>query len=172
MLSLRVLIVDDEANQREMLAGFLAKQGYQVSAAASGEQALELAQEQSFEIGLFDMKMPGITGVELMARLHQRDPELQVIVITAFGSVETAVAAMQQGAFSYLCKPVNLDELLELLKNAGEKHHLLNENRELRERLAQFESAEIIGKSKAIEQLLSELVRVAPTEATVLITGE
>ena len=172
MISLRVLIVDDEANQREMLAGFLRKQGYTVTTAASGEEALGMAEGQTFEIGLFDMKMPGMSGLDLLTKLRERDPELQAIVITAFGTVETAVTAMQAGAYSYLCKPVNLDELLQLLHRAGEKHHLISENRQLRDRLAQFESAEIIGKSAAIRKVLSEVARVAPTEATVLITGE
>ncbi len=172
MLSLRVLIVDDEENQREMLAGFLSRQGYKVSSAASAEAALEVAAQESFEIGLFDMKMADMTGLELLQRLRQNDPELQVIMITAFGTVETAVAAMQSGAFSYLCKPVNLDELLQLVRRAGEKHSLLAENRLLKEKLAQFESTDIIGISAEIKRVLSEIARVAPTDATVLITGE
>lgn len=172
MLSLRVLIVDDEKNQRDMLAGFLEKKGYSVITAASGEEALDLVESHSFEVGLFDMKMSGMSGLELLQRIRESDPETQVIMITAFGSVETAVQAMTAGAFSYLSKPVNLDELLQLMRSAGEKHYLLAENRMLKEKLSQFESAEIIGQSSRIRKVLSEIARVAPTDATVLITGE
>jgi DNA-binding NtrC family response regulator len=155
-----------------MLAGFLGKHGYEVATAGSAEEALELVNEASFEIGLFDMKMPGMSGLELLKKVRAADPELQVMMITAFGTVESAVEAMRNGAFSYLCKPINLEELLEVVRKAGEKHYLLIENRNLREQLSQFESSEIVGKSPAIKQLLSEIARVAPAEATVLITGE
>jgi DNA-binding NtrC family response regulator len=172
MLSLRVLIVDDEKNQRDMLEGFLQRQGYAVSSAASAEEALNLIERHSYEVGLFDMKMSGISGLDLLKRVREVDPELQVIMITAFGTVETAVEAMRAGAFSYLSKPVNLDELLQLVRSAGEKHYLLAENRMLREKLSQFESTEIVGESARIKQVLSEIARVAPTDATVLISGE
>lgn len=172
MIQFRILIVDDESNQREMLAGFLRKIGHKVTTAESAEAALEILQSHSFEIGLFDMKMSGISGLELFQRIHSRDPEMQVILITAFGNVESAVEAMRAGVFHYISKPVNLGELQELISKAGERHYLLAENRQLRERLESLEIDQIVGVSNRIKSLLSEVARVAPTEATVLITGE
>ena len=172
MLSLRVIVVDDEKNQREMLAGFLTRKGYIVAAAESAEQALELLSRKSFEIGLFDMRMSGDSGLELLIKARERDPEMQVIMITAFGTVESAVEAMRAGAFNYLSKPINLDELLELLKQAKERHYLLSENRVLRERLEQLEVKEIVGVSAKLRQILSEIARVATTDSTVLVSGE
>jgi DNA-binding NtrC family response regulator len=172
MLSLRIIVVDDEKNQREMLAGFLELRGYSVSTADSAESALELLDRRAFEIGLFDMKMSGESGLDLLSKAKDRDPELQVIVITAFGTVETAVQAMRAGAYNYLCKPINLEELLELVKAAGERHFLLAENRILRERLEELEVKEIVGVSAKLKQTLSEITRVAPTDVTVLIAGE
>ncbi len=172
MTNLRILVVDDEKNQREMLAGFLKRLGYSVLAAESAENALALMEAHSFEIGLFDMKMSGMTGLELFRLVHARDPEMQVIMITAFGNVETAVEAMRAGVFNYLAKPVNLDELQELLGKAGERHYLLAENRFLREQLDRIEAPEIVGISTKMKTVLSEVSRVAATDATVLITGE
>ena len=172
MIQLRVLVVDDESNQREMLAGFLRKVGHNVKTADSAETALDILDSHSFEIGLFDMKMSGLSGLELFQKIHDRDPEMQVILITAFGSVESAVDAMRAGVYHYVSKPVNLGELQELILKAGERHYLLAENRQLRERLEVLEADEIVGISGRIKALLSEVARVAPTDATVLITGE
>jgi DNA-binding NtrC family response regulator len=172
MLSLRVIVVDDEKNQREMLAGFLDRKGYQVTTADSAEAAVEMIGRRSFEIGLFDMKMSGESGLDLLKKVKAKDPEMQVLMITAFGTVETAVEAMRAGAYDYLSKPINLDELLELLKKAGERHYLLSENRMLRERLEDLEVKEIVGVSSKLKQTLSEVARVAPTDSTVLVTGE
>ena len=172
MIQLRILIVDDESNQREMLAGFLKKTGHNVTTAESAEAALKLLETRAFEIGLFDMKMSGLSGFELFQRVHERDPEMQVILITAFGNVESAVEAMRAGVYHYISKPVNLAELQELIRKAGERHYLLAENRNLRERLEQLQVDEIVGVSDKIKSLLSEVARVAPTDATVLITGE
>ncbi len=172
MLSLRVIVVDDEKNQREMLAGFLTRKGYTVTTADSSEVALENMTHNSFEIGLFDMKMTGESGLDLLKKVKAKDPEMQVIMITAFGTVETAVDAMRAGAYDYLSKPINLEELLELVKKAGERHYLLSENRLLREHLEGLEVKEIIGSSSKLKQVLSEIARVAPTDSTVLITGE
>ncbi len=172
MTKLRILIVDDEANQREMLAGYLKRLGYSVLTAESGEEALQRLHSQSFEIGLFDMKMSGMSGLDLFRQVHERDPEMQVIMITAFGNVESAVEAMRAGVFDYLSKPVNLNELHEVVGKAAERHHLLAENRFLREQLDRLEAPEIVGVSAKIKEVLSEVSRVAATDATVLITGE
>ena len=157
-----------------MLAGFLSKQGYTVKTAESGEKALAIYEHECFEIALLDQKMPGMDGLELLSRLKALDPELQVILITAHGTVETAVTAMRSGAYHYITKPItNLDELLELISRAAEKHFLLRENKLLKEELkANLGDFSIIGESKPMKKLLSTVSNVAPTDTTVLITGE
>jgi DNA-binding NtrC family response regulator len=174
MISLRVLIVDDEKNQRETLAGYLSKQGYRVKTADSGEEALKLYESENFEIALLDQKMPGMDGIELLSRLKELDPELQAILITAHGTVETAVNAMRAGAYHYITKPiVNLEELRELIGKAGEKHFLLKENKLLKEELHRnVGDFSIVGESKAMAQILSTVSSVAPTDTTILLTGE
>lgn len=169
----RLLVVDDEKSQREMLAGFLVKQGYVVKTAESGKIALNLCLENYFEIALCDLRMPEMDGLELLKKLKALNPEIQVVVLTAHGSVETAVEAMRAGAFHYVNKPVDLDELLLTLKSATEKHHLLVENRELRKALSETESEfDMVAESSAMKEVLSTVSRVAPTPSTVLILGE
>jgi DNA-binding NtrC family response regulator len=174
MIALRVLIVDDEESQREMLGEFLSKKGYKVKTAGSGEEALKIYENESFEMALLDQKMPGMDGIELLGKLKEIDPELQVILITAHGTVETAVQAMQAGAYHYITKPiVNLDELLELIRRAGERHFLLKENKSLKEELQEsYGDFSLIGGSKAMQKVLSTVSAVAPSDTTVLLTGE
>ncbi len=173
MLKLRLLIVEDEKEQREMLSGFLHKEGYQVFSAESGPQALKLCEDKSFELALIDLKMPGMDGLELLTKLKKLSPDTQVIVMTAYGTIETAVAAMKEGAFHYVNKPIDLQELLINLKKAAETHTLLAENRYLKEQLAErFRETTIIGQSKPIQEVLSTIARVAKLDTTVLILGE
>ncbi len=169
----RILIVDDEESQREPLAGFLKKQGFDVATAASGQEAVIICQERHFEIALIDLKMPEMDGIELLGKLKERSPEMQVIMMTAYGSVESAVEAMKLGAYNYVGKPINLDDLKLNIKRALESHHLLAENRYLKEELGErYKSLQIVGESKAIQGVLSTVSRVAKTKSTVLIRGE
>jgi DNA-binding NtrC family response regulator len=169
----RLLVVDDEASQREMLAGFLAKQGYLVKTAEAGKVALNLCLESYFEAALIDLRMPEMDGLELLKKLRALNPEIQVVVLTAHGSVETAVEAMRAGAFHYVNKPVDLEELLLTLKSATERHHLLVENRELRTVLTQNSpDTELIAESPEMKEVLSTVSRVAATPSTVLLLGE
>jgi DNA-binding NtrC family response regulator len=169
----RILVVDDEELQREMLGGFLQKEGFSVSLADSGETALKLCQDEFFEVALIDLKMPGMDGIELLSRLKEMNPEIQVIVITAHGSIETAVEAMKRGAFHYVNKPVDLEELKINLKKALENQKVLTENRFLKEQLEEkYKDLKIIGESKAIKEVLSTVARVAKTDSTVLIRGD
>jgi len=169
----RLLVVDDEESQREMLAGFLAKQGYQVRTAEAGKIALNLCLENYFEVALIDLRMPEMDGLELLKKLRALNPEIQVVVLTAHGSIETAVEAMRAGAFHYVNKPVDLEELLLTLKSATERHHLLVENRELRAVLADsVQDSELVAESPAMKEVLSTVARVASTPSTVLILGE
>ena len=173
MSETRLLVVDDEASQRRLLSGFLNKNGFSVREAASGREALEIYPELFSPIALVDLKMPGMDGLELITRLRALNPFVQVIVLTAFGSVETAVAAMRAGAYDYLTKPVNdLDELLLKLTKAAQQNKLIVDNQIMSERLAEvFPSSELIGESKGIQEVKEMIRLVGPKEATVLITG-
>jgi DNA-binding NtrC family response regulator len=173
MRKLRLLIVDDEEKQRTMLSGFLSKKDYECQMAGSASEALNLYEKGGFEVALLDMKMPGEDGLSLMKKLKSLDPQIQPIMMTAYGTVETAVEAMQSGAFHYISKPIDLDELLVLIERAGEKHHLLRENFYLRTELERINKDErIIGDSSAMQEVISTITRVAQSDTTVLITGE
>jgi two-component system NtrC family response regulator len=172
-LRFRILVVDDQPAQRELITGFLRKQNFEVLAAESGEKALEKFRSEPFDLVLTDMKMPGISGLELLTALRGMNPEATVIVITAYGTVETAVAAVKAGAADYLTKPVNLEELLYRIEHVKERRRLLSENFELREALQRHHRIEgIVGESGQMLEVLSLVRRVAPSEATVLIRGE
>ncbi|MEW5994947.1 MAG: sigma 54-interacting transcriptional regulator, partial [Candidatus Zixiibacteriota bacterium] len=173
MSKTRLLIVDDERPQRDLLAGFLSKRQFEVHTAGSGEEALELYHKVFTPVALVDMKMPGMTGLDLLIRLREINPFIQVIVLTAFGSVETAVSAMKAGAFDYLTKPVeDLEELLLKLERAAAQNKLVVDHQAMVERLAEvFPTDEIIGQSPAIQKIRELISLVAPKDATVLITG-
>jgi two-component system NtrC family response regulator len=169
----RVLVVDDEPAQRELLGGFLARHGYEVVTAADGRSALARFEQDPFDAVLLDQKMPDLSGLEVLAQVRRRSPETGVIIMTAYGTIETAVQAIKAGAADYLQKPLQLDELLHRLRQVCERRQLLTENRELRAALAERHRIEgIIGESGPMQEVLSLVRRVAPTDATVLIRGE
>lgn len=169
----RILVVDDEPVQREMVDGFLKKQNFEVIAADNAERALELFRQDAFDLVLTDQKMPNMSGLELLHAVHAINPETPVILITAFGTIEAAVGALKQGAIDYLTKPLNLEELLYRIRQVSDRYRLINENRELREALRERHRIEgIVGESGAMLDVLSLVRRVAPSEATVLIRGE
>ena len=169
----KILIVDDELPQLELIGGFLKKQGFDVVEAEGGEKGLEKFRLESFDLVLTDQKMPKMSGVELLKSIRALNPEAAVIVMTAFGSIETAVSAIKEGASDYLTKPLNLDELLHRIEAVKERNRLLTENRDLREALQERCRIDgIIGESGHMQEVLSLVRRVAPSEATVLIRGE
>ena len=173
MPSFHILVVDDEPVQREMIGGFLKKQGFEVIAADSAERALELFRQDAFDLVLTDQKMADMSGLELLQAVHTINAETPVILITAFGTIEAAVTALKHGAIDYLTKPLNLDELLYRIRQVSDRYRIINENRELREALQDRHRIEgIIGESGAMLEVLSIVRRVAPSEATVLIRGE
>ncbi len=169
----QILIVDDEKVQREMLEGFLIKQGYKTASAGDGESAVKLFSQGSFDLVLTDFKMPGMDGLQLLHELKRRNPETVVLILTAYGTVGTAVAAMKEGAYDYLTKPIDLDEMLLLIQRVQREMSLDRENRRLKEQLREkFKVDFIITASRQMEEALNLVGRVAPSQATVLILGE
>ncbi len=169
----RILVVDDEPAQLELVSGFLAKHGLEVLTAADGTAALERFRAEPVELILTDQKMPGLSGLDLLQAARTVNPEVAVIVMTAYGTIEHAVAAIKGGATDYLTKPLSLDELLHRIGQVHDRQRLLEENRDLREALRERHRVEgIIGESGRMQEVLSLLMRVAPSDATVLIRGE
>ena len=169
----RILVADDEPAQRELVGGFLRKHGFEVTQAADGRQALARFKQEPFDLVLTDQKMPDLSGLELLEGVRAITPEAAVLIMTAYGTIETAVSAIKAGAADYLTKPVNLDELLHRIHQVRERQRLLTENRELRDALVGRHRVEgIIGESGQMQEVLSLVRRVAPSDATVLIRGE
>jgi len=169
----RILIVDDERGQRELLGGHLRHLGYEIFEAGDGEEAVQIARQKGPDIVLLDQRMPKLAGADAIRALHETAPDLDIIVVTAFGTVEQAVEALHLGAVDYLTKPVDLDRLHVVVRKALERRTLLRENRELRQKLAGGPRMQgIVAGSGVMEELLGTVARAAPTEATVLITGE
>ncbi len=169
----RILIVDDEAVVRESLTQWFEGEGYEVLPASSGKEALTLIAHEDVDVALLDIKMPGMDGMELQARLKDADPELHVIMMTGYASVETAVQALKRGAYDYVTKPVDPDELSHIVAKAAEHRHTRREVSRLRENLLEIRPhTDLIGKGPAMQRVSELIETVAPTDATVLITGE
>jgi DNA-binding NtrC family response regulator len=169
----RILVVDDEANARTALAEILRQEKYAVETAADGFKALARMEEFEPDLVLTDLKMPGMDGVELLRKVHDADPDLPVVLMTAFGAVETAVSAMREGASDYLTKPLNTDELLLVLAGALERRRLRRETQVLRTQLAErYKFENIVGSSPEMQTVFKAIAQVAPSRATVLLTGE
>ncbi|MBI4799193.1 MAG: sigma-54-dependent Fis family transcriptional regulator, partial [Desulfarculus sp.] len=169
----RILIVDDEKNYLLVLDALLSEAGYEVATADGGARALALLEEDEPDLMLTDMRMPRMTGLELIKASKERRPDLPVIVMTAYGTVENAVEAMKSGAVDYIMKPFENQELLLTVQRALKLSRLLAQNRLLREEVAQGQGfGQIVGDSKAMRQVYEMVDKVAATKATVLITGE
>jgi len=169
----RILIVDDELVVRDSLGKWFTSEGYAAHPVASAREALEAIQQKDFDLALIDIKMPGMDGMELQARLKEADPELTVIIMTGYASVETAVQALKRGAYDYITKPVDPDELSHLVGNALEHKRAHREVNRLRESLQEaLPASGLIGSSPAMKKVTELIEMVAPTDATVLITGE
>jgi len=171
---LDILIVEDEPYQREMLRDFLLKEGHRIAEAQDGEKALLLLGESSFDLVLLDFKMPGMNGLAVLEEIRRINPEIDSVIITAFGTIETAVAAMKAGARDYITKPIDFDELSILISRIGDHRRLIRENQILREeaRSKGVTSDTIRYKSRKMAELMSLAGRIASSQATVLIQGE
>jgi DNA-binding NtrC family response regulator len=169
-----ILVIDDEEIMREILEALLAREGYQVRMAASGAEGLELARTTTFDGAIVDVMMPGMDGLTTLEELKKVDDELPVVMVTAFASVETAIAAMKRGAYDYITKPFKNDEVLVVIRNAVERRRLVAENTALRQNLqAQYQKfSGIIGRSPRMKQVFDLIIQAAPSRSTILITGE
>jgi two-component system nitrogen regulation response regulator NtrX len=171
-MNAHVMIVDDEQAIRESLQGLLEDEGYLVSSAPSGEEAVARFRKQPVDCVLLDIWMPGIDGLETMTRLRQIDEGLPVIIMSGHATIDTAVRATRQGAFDFVEKPLSSDKLLILLRNALEKRKLEQENVDLKQNIEQQTRQELIGTSRAIEEVRQMIKRIAASDAPVMILGE
>jgi DNA-binding NtrC family response regulator len=170
---LKILIIEDEANQRKLLKKILSKEGYSVSEAGSGKEGIGIFYKDFFDLVLLDRKLPDKEGVEVLKEIKEINPIVPVIIITAFSNVVNAVEAMKEGAFHYLTKPIDPDELTLIIKNALDNLNLKRENIELKESLREkFQYDKIIYNSGIMEDLMSLIFRASKSDANVLITGE
>ena len=168
-----ILIVDDEKHYPMILAEVLQEEGYACFTASSGVEALDIFENEFVDLVLTDVKMPGMDGIELLSRIKEVNPDVPVIVMTAYGSVEKAVAAMQKGAYTFITKPFENETLLAHTSKALAIHRIVQENSMLREAVSsRFSFGNIIGKSKPMQELYEIIKKVAPTNAGILIQGE
>ncbi|MBI5378658.1 MAG: sigma-54-dependent Fis family transcriptional regulator, partial [Nitrospirae bacterium] len=168
-----ILVVDDERSQREILRAILREEGYEVAAASGGAEALRMAEEAAFDLVLTDLKMPDLDGLGLLTRLQAAHPTLRVIIMTAHGTIDSAVEAMRRGAFHYLTKPLERDALVLLVERAFEQIRLVRENLLLQEELQErFRIENLVGRHKSMQEVFRMIRMVAPTASTVLIRGE
>jgi len=168
----KILIVDDEAAQRGILSKILEVEGHELFEAGSVAQAVQQIEENEPDVVLTDMKMPGKSGLVLVAEVSKRSLPPEVVVITAFGSIETAVKAMRLGAYDYLTKPLEREELILVVQRAAEKRALRVESQRLKQELARQESSGLVAESLSLRRVLDVVKKVAGSDATVLIKGE
>jgi DNA-binding NtrC family response regulator len=168
-----ILIVDDELSVRDSLNSWFRKDGHQVQTSANATEALRALQDRSYDVVLLDIKMPGMDGMELQERIHKLNPRIAVIMITAFATVDTAVRALKQGAFDYVTKPIDPDELSHLVHRALETRRLEKENVQLRETIDDLVLTDtIVGDSPPMKKVMEMIQHVAGTDATALVLGE
>jgi two-component system response regulator AtoC len=168
-----ILIVDDEETQRIMLKKMLVREGYDVETASNGSEALVKFKEAFADVVVTDVKMPGISGIELFQEIKRLNSDTSVILMTAYGSIQSAVQAMAEGASYYLTKPIDPNHLKVLIKKALESKNLIEENRQLREEVTtRYGFGQIVGQSQKMQEIYSALKRVAESDVTVLLLGE
>jgi DNA-binding NtrC family response regulator len=174
MKKLSILVVEDGKSQREMLCEFLSGEGFDVSDVDRGDKALERVKNDYFDLLLLDFKMPGMDGMQVLEAVKRINPEIDVIMMTAYGTIETAVKAIKTGAADYITKPIELEELLILIEKISERRTLLRENEALREELRGkgITTDQIIYESTAMDEVINLAGRVANSNATMLIQGE
>ena len=168
-----VLLVDDEINTLKVLSAILKDNGYDVATARTAEEGLDRSSRDTFDVVITDYRLPGIDGLMFLSELRKKSPGVPVVMLTAFGTIEMAVEAMKTGAFNYISKPVNPDELLTVTREAVSKHRLLVENISLKSQLKdRYNFKNIIGKSDVMQEVFNLIETVARSNSNVLITGE
>jgi len=173
MNSFSILIIDDEEAQLVSLKSFLSKRGYDVFATTSGKESINIINNNVIDLVLSDFRMPDWNGLKVLKKVKELNPEIDVVIMTAFGNIGDAVEIMKAGAYDYLNKPVDLDELENLINRIREKHYLVNENKQLKEQLQEkFKFDSVISQSGEMEEVINTAGRVAKSKATVLIRGE
>ncbi|MDY7019421.1 MAG: sigma-54 dependent transcriptional regulator [Chloroflexota bacterium] len=173
MKKIKILVVDDEAIVRESLCDWLSDLGYQLFSAENGPKALEIIKKEHPGIAITDLMMPGMDGIELMRRAKEIQPNIEVVIITAYGSIPTAIAAMKEGAYDYIEKPFCPERAELLVKKLAEHQELVEENLSLRQRLEDhYRFENIIAKSSKMQRIIEIIKTIAKSNATVLITGE
>ncbi len=173
MSDARILIMDDEPKERGKIESFLRQKGYEVTALGTAADAIEALKRDHFDVMLTDCTIPGVDALQTSGAAKKINPDLAVIIMTAFGTIETAVKAIKAGAYDYLAKPIDPDQLVVLIERVSERKNLIRENSELREQLRErYKFDEITGTSHAMEEVLNLAGRVAGSSATVLLLGE
>jgi two-component system response regulator AtoC len=168
-----ILVVDDEVNIRNALVTMLGKKVYRVCGVGTGEEALRHLDEAKINLVITDLRMPGIGGMEFLRRLKAKWPDTEVVVMTAFGSIDTAVEAMRLGAYDYMTKPIDRERFVVIVEKALERHALAFENKQLRDRLeTRTRFDQMVGESEAMQQVYTLVEMVADSDVTVLLTGE
>ncbi|MFO7873475.1 MAG: sigma-54 dependent transcriptional regulator [Bacteroidales bacterium] len=165
----KILVIDDEKSIRSTLQDILAHENYEVTLAEDGQEALEKADQQKFDVVLCDVKMPGLDGLEVLDRFREIDPDATFVMISGHGTIDTAVEAIKKGAFDFISKPLDLNRLLITIRNAMDKTRLVNETRALKRKVSK--TYDMVGESEPISRIKEMIERVAATDARVFITG-
>ncbi len=173
MQDARILVMDDEAQERHRIASYLSTKGYDVQTVASAPQAVDMIRHDRFDVFLTDCNIPGVDALQTSDEVRRINPDMAVIIMTSFGTIETAVKAIRAGAYDYLPKPVDVEQLALLIERIAERRDLIRENAELKERLIErYAFADIVSTSHGMEEVLNMAGRVAGSNATVLLRGE
>ena len=165
----KILVIDDEKSIRNTLQDILTHENYEVVLAEDGQEAIEKADQQKFDVVLCDVKMPGIDGIEVLDRFREIDPDATFVMISGHGTIDTAVEAIKKGAFDFISKPLDLNRLLITIRNAMDKTRLVNETRALKRKVSK--TYDMVGESEPISRIKEMIERVATTDARVFITG-
>jgi two-component system NtrC family response regulator len=169
----RILVMDDEARERRRIEEYLAGKGYDVAAVATVKEALDAIRRDRYDLFLTDCNIPGVDALQTSQEVRKINPDMAIVIMTAFGTIETAVKAIKAGAYDYVAKPIDLEQLVVLIERVSERRNLIRENTELKERLIErYKFDEIVSTSHAMEEVLNMAGRVAASSATVLLRGE